>query len=94
VDYLEKTIGKNRESTYAAIQNIANNKLQLDTSICFKTIYNYLDNNLFLNISNKDLPVKKHGTKRDYKRVRREYNNVRGTSISERPKEVDHRQEV
>ena len=94
VEYLEKAIGTCGESPYAAIQNIINNGLQFDTSICFKTLYNYLDNNLFLHISNKDLPVKKDGKKRNYRKIRQAYNNTKGTSISERPEVVDAREEI
>jgi IS30 family transposase len=94
VEYLEKAIGEDGHSPYAAIQNIANNGLKFETSICCKTVYNYLDNNLFLHISNKDLPVKKDGKKRDYQKIRQSYNNTKGTSISERPKEIDERNEI
>jgi IS30 family transposase len=94
VKYLEKAIGKDGESPYAAIQNITNKGLQFKTSICFKTVYNYLDNNLFLNISNKDLPVKKNAKKQNYNKIRQAYNNTKGTSISERPKAVATRDEI
>jgi len=94
VKYLEKSIGQDGESPYAAIQNITNKKLEFKTSICFKTLYNYLDNNLFLNISNKNLPVKKNGKKRNYKKIRQAYNNTKGTSISERPEAVASREEI
>ena len=94
VKYLETAIGKNGESPYAAIQNITNKGLKFKTSICYKTVYNYLDNNLFLNISNKDLPVKKNGKKRNYKKIRQAYNNTKGTSISERPEAVASREEI
>ena len=94
VKYLEKAIGKYSESPYAAIQNITNKGLHFKTSICFKTMYNYLDSNLFLNISNKDLPVKKNGKKRNYKKIRQAYNNTKGTSISERSEEIETRGEV
>lgn len=94
VNYLEKAIGNDGESPYAAIQNITNKALQFETTICFKTVYNYLDNNLFLNISNKDLPVKKNAKKRNYKKIRPAYNNTRGTSISERPAAVAEREEI
>lgn len=80
--------------SYAAIQGISNKELQFNTTICYKTVYNYLDNNLFLHISNKDLPVKKNAKKRNYQKIRQAYNNVKGTSISERPKEVDARDEI
>ena len=91
VAYLEKAIGKEGQSPYAAIQNIANKGLHFETSICYKTVYNYLDNNLFLHISNKDLPVKKDAKKRNYQKIRQAYNNTKGTSITARPKEVDKR---
>jgi transposase, IS30 family len=94
VKYLEKAIGKESQSPYAAIQNIANKGLKFETSICYKTVYNYLDNNLFLNISNKDLPVKKDSKKRNYQKIRQAYTNTKGTSISERPKEIDARDEI
>jgi len=94
VKYLEKAIGIDGESPYAAIQNITNKDLQFETTICFKTVYNYLDNNLFLNISNKDLPVKKNAKKRNYKKIRPAYNNTKGTSISERPAAVAARDEI
>lgn len=94
VKYLEKAIGIDGESPYAAIQNITNKDLQFETTICFKTVYNYLDNDLFLNISNKNLPVKKNAKKRNYKKIRPAYNNTKGTSISERPSAVDARDEI
>ena len=94
--YLEKTIGSTDEklSPYGAIQNISNKNLKFKTSICSKTVYNYLDKDLFLNISNKDLMVKKNGKKRGYNKVRQALNNVRGTSISERPESIDTRDDV
>lgn len=94
VKYLEKAIGKENQSPYAAIQNIANEGLKFKTSICYKTVYNYLDNNLFLHISNKDLPVKKGSKKRNYQKIRQAYTNTKGTSISDRPKEIDARDEI
>ena len=94
VEYLEKEIGEEDMSPYAAIQNIKNKNLEFNTSISVKTIYNYLDSNLFLNISNKDLPVKKTGKKRNHKKIRKATNNTRGTSIAERPEEVDKREET
>jgi len=94
VAYLEKAIGQDGQSPYAAIQDISNKKLKFNTTICYKTVYNYIDKNLFLNISNKDLPVKKNAKKRNYQKIRQAYNNTKGTSISERPKEIDDRDEI
>ncbi len=91
--YIEKAIGEEKKSPYAAIEDIKNKGLKFDESICFKTIYNYLDNNLFLNISNKDLPIKRNAKKREYKKVRTAITNKRGTSISERPEYINAREE-
>ena len=68
--------------------------LQFETSICTKTVYNYIDKGIFAGISNKDLWVKKKGVKRDYKKTRTvALNNKNGRSISERPKEANERTE-
>jgi IS30 family transposase len=80
-------------SPYAAVEKIKQNGKKYKTEICYKTVYNYLDADLFLNISNKNLPVKKDGKKRSYKHIRQAYNNVNGTSISERPLEIESREE-
>jgi IS30 family transposase len=95
-EYLEKSIGSTTEklSPYGAIENIKNNGLKFKTTICYKTVYNYLDKNLFLKISNKDLMVKKSGKKRDYHKIRQAITNVKGTSIADRPVEIDNRNEV
>jgi IS30 family transposase len=60
--------------------------------VCFKTIYNYLDKGLFENISNGDLPVKKED-KRKKKSKKRSValKNLKGDSISNRPKKADDR---
>jgi len=94
-EYLENNIGtgEGKFSPYAAIENIKNSNLVFETDICCKTVYNYLDMNLFLTISNKDLPVKKNGIKRDYHKIRQAITNQKGTSIADRPIEIDLREE-
>lgn len=95
-EYLEKAIGSKTEklSPYGAIENIKNKGMIFKTSICYKTVYNYLDKDLFLKISNKDLMVKKGGKKRDYHKIRQAITNIKGTSIADRPVEIDNRNEV
>lgn len=89
VDYIENWIGKEKYSPYAVLQKIINESITFKTRICVKTLYNYIDSNLFLNISNKNLPVKKNLKKKKHKKVRSvALNNIKGTSIEERPKEV------
>jgi IS30 family transposase len=48
---------------------------------------------VFLNLTNKDLPVKREGKKRDYKKIKIPHKNLKGTSIEERPPEIDKREE-
>ncbi len=57
-------------------------------------MYNYIDKGIFVNISNKDLPVKKLGEARKYNKVRKvALNNTKGRSIEERPGEVEKRED-
>jgi IS30 family transposase len=90
VEYIEQSI-KSGFSPYATLQNIGNNNLKFDTSICCKTLYTYIDDGLFLGISNKDLMVKKSGKKRDYHKIRQAITNTKGTSIADRPLAIDER---
>lgn len=91
VEYIEYLIIEKKYSPYSAAQEIK--KAKFKTSICYKTIYNYIDNDLFPNLTNKHLPVKKNGKKRGYDKVRTATNNSKGTSISERDAEIETREE-
>lgn len=91
--YLEQKVGKERMSPYAALEQAKIDNMPFAGLICVKTFYNYLDQNLFLNISNKDLWIKRKPVKRKYQRVRPAYNNLKGRSIEERPEAVRHRKE-
>ena len=93
VRYIEYLIIKKKYSPYAAAKEIAKKASEFSVTISYKTIYNYIDNDLFPNLTNKDLPVKKHGKKRDYNKIRTAINNSKGTSISERDKSIDTRTE-
>ena len=94
VTYLEEKIGKERYSPDAAIGEIKAKGLKFSVSICTKTVYNYLDKEIFLGISNKDLPIKRDGKKRKYRKTRKiALNNIKGRSIEERPEAVEDRAE-
>ena len=93
VEYIEHLIIEERYSPYAAALQIKKEGSRFKTSICYKTIYNYIDNDLFPNLTNKHLPVKKNGKKRGYDNVRTATNNSKGTSISERDAKIDTREE-
>ena len=91
--HIEKKIIKEKYSPDAVIGEIKVKGLKFATSICTKTLYNYIDQGVFANITNKDLPVKKDGKKGTYRRVKIAHKNLKGTSIEERPAEVEKREE-
>ena len=93
VSYIEEKIIKEKMSPYATAECIKQERDKFQTTICSKTIYNYIDEGLFPHLTNKHLPVKKKGKKRDYEHIRTAINNKKGTSISERPKEIEKREE-
>ena len=94
VKYIENKIIKEKYSPDAVIGEIEEKGLKFETKICTKTLYNYIDRgDVFLNLTNKDLPVKREGKKRDYKKVKIPHKNLKGTSIEERPAEVENREE-
>jgi len=92
--YLEQKIGEEKWSPDAAIGAIKAQGLTFSVSICTKTVYNMIDRGDFLNITNKDLPVKRERSERGYRRVRKvALNNKNGKSIDERPEEANERTE-
>lgn len=93
VAYIEYLIIEEKYSPYAAAQKIMEEKDRFSTTICYKTIYNYIDKEIFPNLTNKHLPVKKNKKKRNYDKIRKAVNNSKGTSISERSKDIDKREE-
>ena len=92
VKEIERLIIEEKMSPYAAAESIKNSG-NFKTTISYKTIYNYIDQGLFPNLSNKHLPVKKEAKKRNYDKVRTATNNQKGKSISQRNKEIESRKE-
>jgi IS30 family transposase len=93
--YLEKLIGKKKFSPDAAIGEIKAQGLTFKVTLCTKTVYNMIERGDFLNLTNKDLPVKRNGKSRKYRKVRKvALNNLKGRSIEERPAVVNNREEL
>jgi len=93
-NHIENKIKKEKWSPDVVLGRIKAEGLQFETNICTKTLYNYIDREVFAGISNKDLLIKKDGAKRNYKKIRTvALNNKNGKSITERPKEADERTE-
>lgn len=93
VKHIENKIIKEKYSPDAVIGEIKAKGLKFETSICTKTLYNYIEQDVFLNITNKDLPVKKNKKKGTYNKVQIVHKNLKGTSIEERPESIEKRDE-
>lgn len=95
VDHIEKKIREEKWSPDAVIGDLREKGNPFEVSICTKTLYSYIDRDLFLGISNKDLLYKKNKeNKKKQGQVKRvSYNNRKGMSIEERPEEVNSRGE-
>ncbi len=91
--HIEKKIIKEKYSPDAVIGELRAKKIEFETSICTKTLYNYIDNEIFANITNKDLPVKRKAGKSPQRRSRIAHRNLKGTSIAARPENVETREE-
>jgi len=83
----DAVIGSIKEETANLTQEqLINEELDFKVTLCTKTVYNMIDRGDFLNLTNENLPVKKHGKKCNYNKVRKiALNNTKGRSIEERP---------
>lgn len=94
VKYIEDKIINEKYSPDAVIGEMKVKKIEFEAKICTKTLYNYIDRgDIFLKLTNKNLPVKKDRKKGTYKRVIVARNNIKGRSIEERAKAVETREE-
>jgi IS30 family transposase len=92
--HLEKRIGEDGYSPDATIGEIRAKGLKFAVTLCTKTVYNMIDRGDFLNITNRDLPVKKDRKRRKCRKPRRvALHNLRGRSIEERSQAANGRTE-
>lgn len=89
-DFVEHMIVDKKYSPAAVLMYIKNNSLKFDTSICRTTLYSYIDKQIFLRLSNKELPVKSR-RKKKYKKLKRIKHAPAGQSIEKRPFNNDER---
>lgn len=92
VAYIEKMV-KNHYSPEALLLHAQNEGLEFDTKICAKTIYNYFDQGLFLNVTYNDLPQKKAVAKKKERKSEVSLNNRSGQSIEKRDPAIQERKE-
>lgn len=89
-NYIEQKIVQDHYSPAAVLAEIKRSNLKFSVTICEKTIYNYIEKGVFLNLTNADLPAKGRYKKRQYKKVRAARTSA-GTSIEERPDSIRSR---
>ena len=91
--FIEDKIANEKYSPEAVLLEIQTKGLQFSVTISKTTLYRYIDNDLFLNLSNKNLPCGKR-EKQQHKKVRRiSYKDPMKESIDSRPAEIDERAE-
>lgn len=90
-NFLERKIVEEKYSPEAVLLEIEEKGLQFSTKICVKTFYNYIDNGVFFELTNKSLPIKRN-KKRGYRKVKKR-TKILGKSIEERDKQVEDREE-
>lgn len=84
-NYIEKKIIKEKYSPQAVLYDIKNNNLNFKTTLCFKTIYNYIDKGIFLTLSNVHLPCRRN-RKKHPRKPRICARNADKRSIEENPR--------
>lgn len=92
-ELIELTIIQKKYSPAATLMYIKENYPDIyGGGLCIRTVYNYIDKGLFLTLTNKHLPVKRN-KKRKYNKVRTQKRTQAGTSIEQRPKEIEMRED-
>lgn len=89
-EYIENKIIKHRYSPAAVLGEIKAKGIHFDTTICVRTLYNYIDKGVFLHVTNKDLAQK--GKKKRKQRKTTVKRAPRGESIENRPGEIETRE--
>ena len=100
VKYVEKRIIEDKYSPDAVIMELDQKKFchpdtgkKFKTNICTKTLYSYIDQGIFPNLTNKELPREGKARKRKQGRVRRSHRIADGKSIWDRPEAANKRLE-
>lgn len=89
--YLEYKVSAEKYAPGAILGEIKRKGLKFGTTISKTTFYRYIEDGVFLTITNKDLPVKRNKDKQKYDRVKPSRAPA-GKSIEKRPEEIDSRE--
>lgn len=88
--YIEYKIGVEKYSPRAVLGEIKRQGVEFSTTISAPTLYRYIEQGVFLTITNDNLPVKRNKSTRKYKKVRAARAS-KGESIEKRPAEIAER---
>jgi len=92
--YIQNKILKDKHSPDAVIGELRQRRHNFKALICTKTLYNYIDREVFEGVANHTLWEKRKRRKRRYKQVSRiSLKNKGSRSIEERPQRVNKRLE-
>lgn len=89
-EYIEFKIRVEKYSPAAVLGEIRQKGIIFNTTICKQTIYRYIEQGVFLTLTNQDLPVKRNKKEHEYRQVRAA-RTQKGTSIEKRPPEISAR---
>lgn len=87
VKFMEQMILEQKYSPVAILAHIKKNNLVFKTTVCFKTIYNYIHSGIFLNVTTNDLSMPRKKIEK-VKEKKRQARNHTHTSIEQRPKDI------
>lgn len=90
-EYIEDKIVNDRFSPEAALADVERSGIEFKTTISLRTLYRYIDNGIFLKLTNKDLPIKSKKKKHN-KKVQVQKRASAGESIENRPEEAKDRE--
>lgn len=92
-NFIEKEIKEEKSSPEVVEYKIKQSKFK--TTLCFKTIYNYIDKEI-IEVERKDLTCGKYKKKEKIKKEEREFlkPNKEGKTIHDRPEEIKTREEI
>lgn len=89
--YLEYKVSVDKYAPGAILGEIKRKGIVFNTSISKTTFYRYIEDGVFLTITNKDLPVKRNKNKQKYNHVKPS-RTPKGKSIEKRPEEIETRE--
>lgn len=92
-DFIEDKMVNEDFSVGAVLGYIEQHGMQFTVTLTRTTLYRYIDLGLFLNLTNKDLPIKGNRKKKKKQVRKTQARAAAGTSIEKRPDDIDTREE-